>query len=136
MDSHKSLDGSRSNTIPSSSFANGLKAINDLSSMDIDKTPLTSHENGFKRMNDYDFLPSLTIYTSKRKKVNNVSPLQEAAIQALAQMDKDPKTDKIGTMAIIFNSNLRTLPSDNDINACFSGWQEFYFNYKKKLIQR
>lgn len=95
-------------------------------------TPSTS--NGFKRIDEYDVLPSSTSYISKRKKASNINPLQEAAIQALAQMDKEvPKTDKIGAMCIIFDSNLRSLPSDNDIDHCFAEWQQFFFDFKKNI---
>lgn len=95
-------------------------------------TPVTSNENGFNRIADYNFLPSTTSY-SKRKKVNNLNPLHEAAIHALTQMDKEPKIDKIGAICVIMESNLRSLPSDNDVDICFTGWQQFFFDYKNNI---
>lgn len=101
------------------------------------KTPLTSNENGFNRTSDFEALSSSTSYISKRKKVNNVNPLHEAAIQALAQMDKEPpKIDKISAMCIIIENNFRSLPSDNDVDVCFTGWQQLFFDYKKKFYNQ
>lgn len=118
------------NNIENVGHAHGNSTVRTQLSLMGNQTPLSS--NGFNRISNNDVLPSATTY-SKRKKISNVNPLHEAAINALAQMEKEEvKTDKVGAMAIIFDNNLRSLPSDA-IDHCFAEWQQFFFEFKKNL---